>query len=114
MMRKKLSIAGIIRLLVLIAIMILAMIVIDNAEILTTQVAVALIGIAFLLVIMDFNSIIVVDKPEMYELIIRIKGVERIYEIKREDLDKTLYLIGHTEGKFEVVGFDRLQLSTGR
>lgn len=112
-MRKKLSYIGAIRLFVLMALVILIMTVIKQISEFANGVGAGLIVIAILLLVLDVYPLVTEDAPEIFQLNIEVNGVKREYDVKQEDLDKLLYMIGRTEGRFEIIGFDRLEEKCG-
>lgn len=108
-MRKKLSYIGVIRLFVLMAIVILIMTVLKQFSEFTNGVGAGLIVISVLLLFLDLYPIVTEDAPAMFQLNVEVNGSVKEYDVKQEDLDKLLYMIGQTEGSFKVIGFDRLE-----
>lgn len=107
-MRKKLSITGLVRLFVLMAIFVLMLTVIKQFDLLTTQVAVAFIAISLLLTLMDLQPILVEDEPEVWKMDVIVNGKFESHEMKRYDIDKVIWMLSRN-GKFEIVKFGRIE-----
>lgn len=108
-MRKKLSIAGVIRLFILIGILVLMLVTIQNFDKLTASVGFSFVAIGILLVVMDLLPILLEEAPESYQLVVVVNGQVETHEFKREDIFKKIYMLINMTGTFKVVGFAKVK-----
>lgn len=107
-MRKKLSVVGLIRFLSLLAIIVLLLITVKRFDALTASVGFSFLAIGVLLILLDYSPILVEEVPSIYELAIAVNGTIEHYEIKLNDLGKTMWFLNGKYGSFEVVSFDQV------